>query len=72
MQHIFLSRSFGHWIISGNNTEIHLQADRTDEAPCDCLWRAICEEEIRRVKPKTLEDLMEVVTKLSSGEPRGT
>ena len=33
-----------------------------DEAPCDyCLW-VICEAEIRRVKPKTLDDLMEDVT----------
>ena len=56
-----LSRSVGHWIISGN-TEIRLRARSTDEAPCKyCLW-GICEAEIRRVKPKSLEDLMEVVT----------
>ena len=55
-----LSRSVGHWIISGN-TEIGLPARSTNEAPCMyCLW-CFCEAEIRRVKPKTLKDLMEVV-----------
>ena len=39
-----------------------MRARSTDEAPCKyCLW-GICKAEIRRVKPKSLEDLMEVVT----------
>ena len=58
---MILSRSVRDWIISGN-TEIRLRARSTDEAPCKyCLW-GICKAEIRRVKPKSLEDLMEVVT----------
>ena len=61
MQKMVLSRSVGHWIISGN-TEIGLPARSTNEAPCKyCLW-CFCEAKIRRVKPKTLKDLIKVVT----------
>ena len=57
---MILSRSVIYRIISGN-TEIRLPAPSPDKAPCDfCLW-GICEAEIRTIKPKTLEDLMEVV-----------
>ena len=52
---------FGNQIISGN-TEIPWPARSPAEAPCDFYLWGICEAEIRRVKPKTLEDLMEVVT----------
>ena len=59
---MILSRSVGHRIISGN-TEILWLARSPDKALCDfCLW-GICEAEIRRVKPKALEDLMEVLNK---------
>ena len=58
---MILSRSVGDLIISGN-TEIRLRTGSTDETPCKyCLW-GICEAEIRRVKPKTLNDLNEVMT----------
>ena len=61
MQKMILSRSVGHWIISGNS-EICFPARSTNEAPFEyCLW-IIFEAEIRRVKLKTLKDLMEVVT----------
>ena len=61
MQKMILARSVGHWIISGN-TEIRFPARSTDKAPFEyCLW-VIFEAEIRRVKLKTLKDLMEVVT----------
>ena len=33
-----------------------------DQAPCDFWLWSICEAEVRRVKPKTLDDLMEVVS----------
>ena len=60
LQQMILSRSVIYRIISGN-TEIRLPAPSPDKAPCDfCLW-GICEAEIRTIKPKTLEDLMEVV-----------
>ena len=47
---MILSRSVGHWIISGNTGD-----------PFSSPW-VIFEAEIRRVKLKTLKDLMEVVT----------
>ena len=59
---MILSRSVGPLIIS-DNTEISWPAWRPDKAPCDFYLWGICEAEIRRVKPKTLEDLMEVVNK---------
>ena len=52
--------SVGPLIIS-DNTEIPWPARRPDKAPCDFYLWGICEAEIRRVEPKTLEDLMEVV-----------
>ena len=33
-----------------------------DQAPCDFWLWSICEAEVRRVKPKTLDDLIEVVS----------
>ena len=62
LQQMILSRSVGPLIIS-DNTEISWPARRPDKAPCDFYLWGICEAEIRRVKPKTLEDLMEVVNK---------
>ena len=56
----WLREKFGNQIISGN-TEIPWPARSPDEAPCDFYLWSICEAEIRRVKPRTLEDLMEVV-----------
>ena len=38
-----------------------MPAPSPDKAPCDFYLWGICEAEIRTVKPKTLEDLMEVV-----------
>ena len=55
-----LSRSAGEQIISGN-TDIPWPARSPDQAPCDFWISSICEAEIKRVKPKTLDDLMEVV-----------
>ena len=62
LQQMIPSRSVGHRIISGN-TEISLLAQSPDKAPCDFCLLGICKAEIRRVKPKTLEDLMEIVNK---------
>ena len=56
-----LSRSAGEQIISGN-TDIPWPARSPDQAPCDFWLWSICEAEIRRVKPKTLEELKEVVS----------
>ena len=56
-----LSRSAGEQIISGN-TDIPWPARSPDQAPCDFWLWSICKAEVRRVKPKTLEDLMEVVS----------
>ena len=56
-----LSRSVGDQIISCN-TEIPWPARSPDQAPCDLWLWSVCEAEVRRVKPKTLEDLMEVVS----------
>ena len=56
-----LSRSAGEQIISGN-TDIPWPARSPDQAPCDFWLWSICEAEVRRVKPKTLDDLMEVVS----------
>ena len=39
-----------------------LAARSPDEAPCYYFLWGICEAEIRRVKPETLEDLKEVVS----------
>ena len=41
--------------------DIH-KARSPDQAPCDFWLWSICEAEVRRVKPKTLDDLMEVVS----------
>ena len=57
---MILSRSVGDRIISGN-TEIPLPAQSPDKAPCEFYLWGICKAEIRRVKLKTLEDLIEVV-----------
>ena len=57
---MILSRSVGSLIIS-DNTEISWPAQRPDKAPCDFYLWGICEAKIRRVKPRTLEDLIEVV-----------
>ena len=56
-----LSRSVGDQIISCN-TEIPWPTQSPDQAPCDLRLWSICEAEVRRVKPKTLDDLMEVVS----------
>ena len=56
----WLREKFGNQIISGN-TEIPWPARSPDEAPCDFYLWSICKAEIRRGKPRTLEDLMEVV-----------
>ena len=56
-----LSRSAREQIISGN-TEFPWPARSPDQAPCDLWLWSVCEAEVRRVKPKTLEDLMEVVS----------
>ena len=50
-------------LIISDNTEIPWPSRRPDKALCDFYLWGICEAEIRRVKPKTLEDLMEVVNK---------
>ena len=42
-------------------TEFPRPAGSPDKALCDFYLWGICEAEIRTVKPKTLEDLMEVV-----------
>ena len=57
---MILSKSVGHRIISGN-TEISLPAQSPDKAQCDFCLLGICKAEIRRVKPKTLKDLIKVV-----------
>ena len=44
------------------HTEIPWPARSPDQAPCDLWLWSVCEAEVRRVKPKTLEDLMEVVS----------
>ena len=56
-----LSRSAGEQIISGN-TDIPWPARSPDQAPCDFWLWSICKAEVRRVKPKTFDDLMEVVS----------
>lgn len=57
----WLRQKFGDRIISGN-TAIPWPAHSPDEAPCDYWLWSICEAEIRRVKPKTLEELKMVVS----------
>ena len=47
-------------MISGN-TEIAWPACSPDEAPCDNFLRGICDQENRRVKPRNLGELQEVV-----------
>ena len=47
--------------ISGN-TEIAWPARSPDEALCDFYLWGICEDELRKVKPKTLKELQEVVS----------
>ena len=48
-------------MISGN-TEIAWRARSPDEAPCDYFLWGICDQEIRRVKPRDLGELQEVVS----------
>ena len=48
-------------VISGN-TEIAWRARSPDEAPCDYFLWGICDQEIRRVKPRDLGELQEVVS----------
>ena len=50
-------------MISGN-TENACLARSPDKAPCDYYLWGNCEAGIRRVKPKTLADLKEVVSDL--------
>ena len=47
-------------MISGN-TEIAWRARSPDKAPCDYFLWGICDQEIRRVKPRNLGELQEVV-----------
>ena len=47
-------------MISGN-TEIAWPACSPYEAPCDYFLRGICDQENRRVKPRDLGELQEVV-----------
>ena len=47
-------------MISGN-IEIAWRACSPYEAPCDYFLRGICDQEIRRVKPRDLGELQEVV-----------
>ena len=47
-------------MISGN-TEIAGLPCSPYEAPCDYFLRGICDQEIRRVKPRDLGELQEVV-----------
>ena len=47
-------------MISGN-TEIAWPACSPYEAPCDYFLRGICDQENRRVKPRNLDELQEVV-----------
>ena len=68
---MILSRCGRHWIIS-DSTEIPWPAQSPDKTLCDFYLWGICKAKIRRVKPRTLEDLIEVVntrTRLRSGEP---
>ena len=57
---MILSRSGRHRIIS-DNVEIPWPARSPDKTMCDLYLWGICEAKIRRVKPRTLEDLIEVV-----------
>ena len=52
--------SVGPLIIS-DNTEIPWLAQSPNKTLCDFYLWGICEAKIRRVKPRTLEDLIEVV-----------
>ena len=56
-----LSRTVWDQIISCS-TEIPWPAQSPDQASCDFWLWSIYEAEVRRVKPQTLEDLMEVVS----------
>ena len=56
-----LKQKFGNRIISGN-TAIPWPARSPDEAPPDYWLWSICDAEVRRVKPSTLEELKEVVS----------
>ena len=47
-------------VIPGN-TEIAWPACSPDEAPCNYFLWVICDQEIRRVKPRDLGELQEVV-----------
>ena len=51
----------GTGVISGN-TEIAWRARSPDEALCDYFLWGICDQEIRRVKPRDLCELQEVVS----------
>ena len=57
----WIREKFGTQVISGN-TEIAWPARSPDEAPCDYFLWGICDQEIRRVKPRDLGELQEVVS----------
>ena len=57
---MILSRSGRHRIIS-DNVEIPWPAESPEKTPCDLYLWGICEAKIRRVRPTTLEDCIEVV-----------
>ena len=56
----WIREKFGTQVISGN-TEIAWPACRPDEAPCDYFLWGICDQEIRRVKPRDFGKLQAVV-----------
>ena len=58
---IVLTSAFGTQVISGN-TEIAWPACSPYEAPCDNFLWGICDQEIRKVKPRDLGELQEVVS----------
>ena len=57
----WIRQKFGTRVISGR-TEIAWPARSPDEAPCDYYLWGNCMDEVRRVKPSTLEELKEVVS----------
>ena len=57
----WLRQKFGNRIISGN-TDIPWPARSPDESPLDYFLWGIAETEVRRVKPKSLEELKTVVS----------
>ena len=58
---IVLTSAFGTQVISGN-TEIAWPACSPYKAPCDNFLWGICDQEIRKVKPRDLGELQEVVS----------